>query len=150
MPDVVPIKLRSRIMSRIRAKNTQIELEIRRRLFVRGFRYRIHRMDLPGTPDIVFPKYRTVIFVHGCLALPWMPPICCTPDTSILVVNEAHADSNSRLGCNKKVAKPRLANTDHLGVRLSQTSHNPFQRLGFYFGKGGEISQFYPGVPGNS
>ena len=49
MPDVVPIKLRSRIMSRIRAKNTQIELEIRRRLFVRGFRYRIHRMDLPGT-----------------------------------------------------------------------------------------------------
>ena len=47
-------------------KHTQIELEIRRRLFVRGFRYRIHRKDLPGTPDIVFPKYRTAIFVHGC------------------------------------------------------------------------------------
>ena len=66
MPDAVTPRVRSRIMSGIRAKNTQIELEIRRRLFVMGFRYRLHRKDLPGTPDIVFPKFRTVIFVHGC------------------------------------------------------------------------------------
>ena len=66
MPDAVSPKVRSRIMSGIRAKDTRIELEVRRRLFVMGFRYRIHRKDLPGTPDIVFPKYRTVIFVHGC------------------------------------------------------------------------------------
>jgi len=53
-------------MSSVRAKNTKLELEMRRRLFAMGFRYRLHRKDLPGTPDMVFPKYQAVTFVHGC------------------------------------------------------------------------------------
>lgn len=57
---------RSRMMSSVRAKNTKLELEIRRRLFDMGFRYRLHRKNLPGTPDMVFPKYRSVAFIHGC------------------------------------------------------------------------------------
>ena len=53
-------------MSRIRSKNTSIEIKVRKDLFHRGFRYRINVQSLPGKPDIVLPKYRTVIFIHGC------------------------------------------------------------------------------------
>lgn len=53
-------------MSSVRAKNTKLELEIRRRLFGMGFRYRLHEKHLPGRPDLVFPKYRSVAFIHGC------------------------------------------------------------------------------------
>lgn len=53
-------------MSRIRGKNTAPELVIRRLLYGLGFRFRLHRKDLPGKPDIVLPGRRTVIFVHGC------------------------------------------------------------------------------------
>ena len=66
MADTVTTETRSRMMSSVRAKDTKLELEIRHRLFFMGFRYRLHMKDLPGTPDIVFPKYRSVIFVHGC------------------------------------------------------------------------------------
>ncbi|MBI5572649.1 MAG: DNA mismatch endonuclease Vsr [Desulfomonile tiedjei] len=54
------------MMSAVRSKNTRLELELRRRLFSMGFRYRLHRKDLPGKPDIVFPKSSAVIFIHGC------------------------------------------------------------------------------------
>lgn len=57
---------RSLNMSRIHAENTKPELTIRRLLFADGFRYRIHVKTLPGTPDLVLPKYRAVVFVHGC------------------------------------------------------------------------------------
>lgn len=53
-------------MSRVTAKNTKPELTLRKYLFSKGYRYRLHRKDLPGKPDIVLPKYKTVIFVHGC------------------------------------------------------------------------------------
>mgnify|MGYP003393297387 CR=1 FL=1 len=53
-------------MSGIRGKNTRPELMIRKALHARGFRYRIHCKDLPGNPDLCLPKYRAVIFVHGC------------------------------------------------------------------------------------
>lgn len=53
-------------MSRIRSKNTRPEILVRKALFAKGFRYRLHDKKLPGKPDIVFKKYRTVIFVHGC------------------------------------------------------------------------------------
>jgi DNA mismatch endonuclease, patch repair protein len=65
---------RSLIMSRIKSKDTKPELAVRRFLHARGFRYALHRRDLPGTPDIVLPKYRTVVFVHGCL---WHGHIPC-------------------------------------------------------------------------
>jgi DNA mismatch endonuclease (patch repair protein) len=53
-------------MSRIRSSNTSPELALRRALHALGLRFRLHRKDLPGKPDIVFPRYKTVVFVHGC------------------------------------------------------------------------------------
>lgn len=53
-------------MSQIKGKNTRPEMLVRKFLFSKGFRYRLHVKNLPGKPDIVLPKYRTVIFVHGC------------------------------------------------------------------------------------
>ena len=66
MVDVVDKKTRSRMMSGIRGKDTKPELIIRKVLFRKGFRYRLHDKKLPGKPDIVLPKYHSVIFVHGC------------------------------------------------------------------------------------
>lgn len=57
---------RSEIMARIRSKNTTPELAVRQALHAAGLRFRLHRTDLPGRPDIVFPGRRTVVFVHGC------------------------------------------------------------------------------------
>lgn len=57
---------RSRMMSNIRGKNTWPERTLRSLLFARRFRYRLHVRKLPGSPDLVFPKYRAVVFVHGC------------------------------------------------------------------------------------
>lgn len=53
-------------MAKIQGKNTKPEIIVRKFLFSKGFRYRINDRRYPGTPDIVLPKYRTVIFVHGC------------------------------------------------------------------------------------
>lgn len=57
---------RSETMSKIRSKNTLAEKKARSALHNAGFRFRIHRKDLPGTPDIVLPKHKTAVFVHGC------------------------------------------------------------------------------------
>ena len=57
---------RSKIMSLVRGKDTKPEFAVRRVAHAMGLRYRLHRRDLPGTPDLVFPKHRTAIFVHGC------------------------------------------------------------------------------------
>ena len=57
---------RSRNMSAIKSKNTKPEIAVRKLLHSMGFRFRLHKKDLPGSPDIVLPKYKTVIFVHGC------------------------------------------------------------------------------------
>ena len=57
---------RSKNMSAIKSKNTKPEVEVRKLLHAMGFRFRLHKKDLPGSPDIVLPKYKTVIFVHGC------------------------------------------------------------------------------------
>src|SRR5258706_10379184 len=67
MKDVLTPSQRSYCMSQIRGKNTKPELAVRQGLFARGFRYRLHVREMPGCPDLVLPKYRAVIFVHGCL-----------------------------------------------------------------------------------
>jgi DNA mismatch endonuclease (patch repair protein) len=64
--DVHSKKTRSYNMSRIKGKNTKPEIEVRKFLFSRGFRYRLHDSALPGKPDIVLKKYKTVVFIHGC------------------------------------------------------------------------------------
>ena len=66
MTDVHTPEQRSRNMAAIRGKDTKPEIIVRTALHALGYRFRLHRRDLPGTPDIVLPKYRTVIFVHGC------------------------------------------------------------------------------------
>lgn len=66
MADVHSAETRSYNMSRIRSKNTKPELLLRKVLFAKGFRFRLHDKSLPGKPDIVLKKYRTVILVHGC------------------------------------------------------------------------------------
>ena len=64
--DLVSPEVRSRMMAGIRGSNTKPELAIRSEMHRRGFRFRLHRKDLPGKPDLVFPRYKAVILVHGC------------------------------------------------------------------------------------
>lgn len=66
MADVFDSIKRSEIMSHVRSTNTKPEVALRKALFAEGLRYRINDKRLMGKPDIVFPKYKTVVFVHGC------------------------------------------------------------------------------------
>lgn len=66
MVDIVDKKTRSKMMAGIRGKNTNPEIRVRKALFARGFRYRLHPAEMPGKPDIVLPKFSAVIFVNGC------------------------------------------------------------------------------------
>lgn len=74
---------RSVLMSRVRGKDTKPEMAVRRTAHAMGLRFRLYRRDLPGRPDLVFQKYRTVIFVHGCF---WHRHLGCrkasTPGTN--------------------------------------------------------------------
>ena len=66
MTDHLSPEIRSALMARIRGRDTKPELIVRRLIHSLGYRYRLHRRDLPGTPDLVFPSRRQVVFVHGC------------------------------------------------------------------------------------
>src|SRR5277367_5745619 len=66
MADVHNKETRSYNMSQIKSRNTKPELLVRKFLHAHGFRYKLHDKTLPGKPDIVLPKYKTVIFIHGC------------------------------------------------------------------------------------
>lgn len=66
MAEKISSETQSRMMAGIRGKNTKPELTIRRRLHAEGFRFRLFRRDLPGRPDIALPRWKVVIFVHGC------------------------------------------------------------------------------------
>jgi DNA mismatch endonuclease (patch repair protein) len=66
MADIVTVEVRSRMMSGIRSKDTLPEMVVRKALHAAGFRYRLHDKRLPGKPDLVFPKYKAAVFVHGC------------------------------------------------------------------------------------
>ncbi|MEL7488325.1 MAG: very short patch repair endonuclease [Pseudomonadota bacterium] len=64
--DIFSPEKRSAVMRAVKAANTKPEIRLRKALHARGLRYALHRRDLPGKPDIVFPKYKAVLFVHGC------------------------------------------------------------------------------------
>lgn len=66
MVDVVDAATRSRMMAGIRGRDTKPEIELRRALHALGIRYRLHDKRLPGKPDLVFPRFRAAVFVHGC------------------------------------------------------------------------------------
>jgi len=81
MVDVLTPAQRQFNMSRIRGKDTKPEMLLRRGLHALGFRFRLHRRDLPGRPDLVFPGRRGVIFAHGCFWHGHSCPMCRIPDT---------------------------------------------------------------------
>ncbi|MDZ7629188.1 MAG: very short patch repair endonuclease [Parvularculaceae bacterium] len=64
--DIFSTKKRSEIMRAVKSRDTKPEVTIRKALHARGFRYRLNDKRLPGSPDLVFPKYRAILFVHGC------------------------------------------------------------------------------------
>lgn len=64
--DIMSAEARSRLMARIGGRNTKPEVILRKALFRLGFRYRLHPRDIPGRPDMVFPRWRAVVLVHGC------------------------------------------------------------------------------------
>lgn len=64
--DIVSSEVRSRMMAGIRGNNTAPEMRVRKLLHRKGFRYRLHQKDLPGKPDVVLPRHRVCIFIHGC------------------------------------------------------------------------------------
>jgi DNA mismatch endonuclease, patch repair protein len=66
MTDKVIPEIRSKMMAAVRGKDTAPERAVRRALFAAGYRYRLHRVDLPGAPDIILPRFRVAVFVHGC------------------------------------------------------------------------------------
>ena len=66
MVDVVSAKTRNLMMAGIRGKNTKPAISVRKALFAQGYRFRLHRKDLPGSPDIVLPSRKLAIFVNGC------------------------------------------------------------------------------------
>lgn len=66
MADIVSPQKRSQMMAGIRGRDTKPELLVRRELHRRGFRFRLHRKDLPGRPDVFLPKYQATIFINGC------------------------------------------------------------------------------------
>lgn len=66
MTDRLSVAERSRLMARVKNRNTAPELTVRRLLHRMGYRFRLHRKDLPGRPDIVLPRHKKIIFVHGC------------------------------------------------------------------------------------
>ena len=83
MVDNLTPEERSRLMSRVRGKDTKPEMKVRRIAHKLGYRFRLHRRDLPGSPDLVFPSRKKVIFVHGCY---WHRHACkkaTTPKTNV-------------------------------------------------------------------
>lgn len=97
MADIVDRATRSRMMSGIRGRNTRPEMAVRRHLHAAGFRFRLHRKDLPGKPDIVLPRHKVAIFVHGCF---WHRHAGCpkatTPSSNIEFWQKKFADNVAR------------------------------------------------------
>lgn len=81
MTDIVDRATRSRMMSGIRGRNTRPEILVRSKLHHLGFRFRLHVRDMPGKPDLVFPRYHAVIFVNGCFWHGHNCPFFAAPET---------------------------------------------------------------------
>lgn len=83
MADILTPKQRRLNMSRIRGRDTKPELLLRHGLHALGLRFRLHRKDLPGCPDMVFPRFRAVVFVHGCFWHGHLCPMFKMPKTRV-------------------------------------------------------------------
>ena len=109
MTDVVSREVRSRIMARVRSKDTKPEMMVRRLLHGLGYRYRLHRSDLPGRPDLVFPRRSKIVFVHGCF---WHSHSDC-PNVRLPTSNQDYW--SSKLESNKERDKRNLRQLESAG-----------------------------------
>lgn len=128
MADTLSKAERSALMARIRGVNTRPEMAVRRFLHKNGFRFRLHPRDLPGRPDIVLPKLRTAIFVHGCF---WHRHLGCkkatTPSTRKAFWNakfEANVERDMR-----KVAELRDLGWTAITIWECEVTRVPLARL---------------------
>jgi DNA mismatch endonuclease (patch repair protein) len=112
MADVHSPEVRSYNMSRIKGKDTKPEMLVRTFLFSRGYRYRLHVKNLPGKPDLILPKYKTVIFIHGCF---WHGHEGC----KYFVVPKTRTEWwLNKIDVNKKKDKENLASLKTLGWNI--------------------------------
>lgn len=128
MADIVTKKNRSELMARVRSKDTGPEIAVRSALHGLGYRFRLHRKDLPGCPDIVLPKYKTAILVHGCF---WHQHSGCSkasaPKTNVKFWSEKlrrniERDEENKLALEKLGWAPIIVWECHLGsVKRAQT-----------------------------
>ena len=106
MTDIVDSRRRSEIMARIRGRDTAPELTVRRISHGLGFRFRLHRKDLPGRPDLVFPRHGLAVFVHGCF---WHRHSGCqyayTPKSHIAFWTKKFAQNVARDRCNEEALR---------------------------------------------
>ena len=99
---------RSRIMARVKSKNTHPERVVRSLLHKAGFRFRLHRDDLPGKPDIVFPSRKKAIFVHGCF---WHSHTCR---------HGSHAPASNTEYWSKKLAANKVRDISNLDALIAR------------------------------
>jgi DNA mismatch endonuclease (patch repair protein) len=130
--DRLTVEERSRNMSRIRGEDTKPEIAVRRLLHCMGYRFRLHRRDLPGRPDIALPKRRAVVFVHGCF---WHRHRDCnyayTPKSRVNFWKKKFAENEERDIRNRKALRRKgwnvivvweceLRDQDRLVMRLTR------------------------------
>lgn len=104
--DRISVTARSALMARVKQKDTAPEIRVRKILHRHGFRFRLHRRDLPGSPDIVLPKFKTVLFVHGCF---WHRHENCSRASTPVANDERWATKFERNVARDKEALERLA-----------------------------------------
>ena len=122
MADTVSPEVRSQIMAKVKSKGMKPELRVRKLLHRLGYRYRLHRSDLPGRPDLVFPARRKVIFVNGCF---WhRHDDCPSRLTSSFHVKEPGYMTRSQ-GCNQppQIYKVRICNSSQCFMGLTSPCH---------------------------
>ena len=112
LSDKVSAETRSRIMASVKSKGTRPEMMVRRLLHRLGYRYRLHRSDLPGCPDLVFPSRNKVIFVNGCF---WHSHSDC-PRTRIPATNRAYWESKLNSNRNRDAKNSALLMKDGWSV----------------------------------
>jgi DNA mismatch endonuclease (patch repair protein) len=105
---------KSRQMARVRSKNTEPEIAVRQALHARGYRFRLHRKDLPGRPDIVLPRHRLVIFVHGCF---WHGCIRC--DRGLRQAKTNASFWSAKLAANKERDLRNIAELTTIGWKVA-------------------------------